>query len=226
MNIQNIPSMTSDEIYEDMCLKIERLEYMPGEKLSENELCGIYHVSRHVVRNALALLKGRRLVEVYPQRGTFVSLIDMEYIQDILYLREAVEQEALARIMQMSDRTQVLQRMRVALGAQQELREDTDYHEKFYALDNIFHEALLDAIGRPNVTKLISQPYIHIRRWRNFEIRSKKRLIEITNEHENLICAIEKGDGVAARDCLHNHLDTVNRYSKGLKEKEAQYFLN
>ena len=33
MNIQNIPSMTSDEIYEDMCLKIERLEYMPGEKL-------------------------------------------------------------------------------------------------------------------------------------------------------------------------------------------------
>ena len=38
----------------------------------------------------------------------------MEYIQDILYLREAVEQEALARIMQMSDRTQVLQRMRVA----------------------------------------------------------------------------------------------------------------
>ena len=44
MNIQNIPSMTSDEIYEDMCLKIERLEYKPGEKLSENELCGIYHV--------------------------------------------------------------------------------------------------------------------------------------------------------------------------------------
>ena len=71
MNIQNIPSMTSDEIYEDMCLKIERLEYMPGEKLSENELCGIYHVSRHVVRNAPALLKrAETFVEVYPQRGT------------------------------------------------------------------------------------------------------------------------------------------------------------
>lgn len=224
--MQNIPSMTSDEIYEDMCLKIERLIYMPGEKLSENELCGIYHVSRHVVRNALALLKGRRLVEVYPQRGTYVSLIDMEYIQDILYLRESVEQEALARIMQMSDRTQIVSRMRIALKAQQELKEDTSYHEKFYALDNIFHETLLDTIGRPNVTKLITEPYIHIRRWRNFEIRTKQRLTEIAGEHENLICAIEAGDGVAARECLHNHLDTVNRYSKGLKEKEAQYFLN
>lgn len=226
MKIQNIPSMTSNEIYEDMCLKIERLEYMPGDKLSENELCGIYHVSRHVIRNALALLKGRRLVEVYPQRGTYVGLIDMEYIQDILYLREAVEQEALARIMQMSDRTQVVQRMRVALEVQKGLEDDTDYHEKFYALDNIFHEALLEAIGRPNVTKLISEPYIHIRRWRNFEIRSKKRLIEITREHEDLISAIEDGNGEAARECLHNHLDTVNRYSKGLRETEAQYFLN
>ena len=83
-----------------------------------------------------------RLVEVYPQRGTFVSLIDMEYIQDILYLREAVEQDALARIMQMSDRTQVLQRMRVALGAQQELREDTDYHGR-YILDIHVHSPLL-----------------------------------------------------------------------------------
>ena len=223
--MQNIPSVTSNEIYEDMCLKIERLEYMPGEKLSENELCGIYHVSRHVVRNALALLKGRRLVEVYPQRGTYVSLIDMEYIQDILYLRESVEQEALVRIMQMSDRTQIVARMRIALKAQQELRVDTSYHEKFYELDNIFHETLLEAIGRPNVTKLITEPYIHIRRWRNFEIRTQQRLTEIAGEHESLISAIEAGDGAAARECLHNHLDTVNRYSKGLKEKEAQYFL-
>ena len=222
--MRNIPSKTSEEIYEDMCVKIEKLEYMPGEKLSENELCKIYQVTRHVVRNALSHLNGRNLVEVYPQRGTYVSLIDMEYIQDILYVREAVEQEALARIMHMSDKTVIVQRMRLAIKAQKELKEDNKYHENFYVLDSVFHQCLLEAIGRQNVTKLINESYIHIRRWKNFEIRTPERLEGIVREHEALVNAIENGDAAAARECLHHHLDSVNLYSKGLREKEPEYF--
>lgn len=91
MNPQHGTMVTSEEIYEDLCLKIEKLVYMPGDRLSENELCRIYGVTRHVVRNALVSLKQRRLVDVFPQRGTYVSLIDMDYIEDILYMRESVE---------------------------------------------------------------------------------------------------------------------------------------
>ena len=87
--------LTSDEVYEDLCEKIEKLVYMPGERLSENELCKIYGVSRHIVRSAITRLKDRLLITVYPQRGTFVSLIDMRLVEKVLYLREALEQEAI-----------------------------------------------------------------------------------------------------------------------------------
>ncbi len=225
MDLQHNKMITSEDIYVDLCLKIEKLEYMPGTRLSENELCKCYGVTRHVVRNALTSLKQRRLVEVYPQRGTYVSLIDMKYIGDILYLRESVEQEALCRIMEMEDRSEVVGRLRQALEAQRNLPRGINYSDEFYAIDNIFHESLLDAIDKPNVTKLISDPYIHIRRWRNFEIRTEARMQEIMEEHEKIIQAIEAGDAKMGREWLHLHLDTVGRYFKPLKEQEAQYFV-
>ncbi len=225
MNPQQHTLMTSEEIYEELCTKIEKLEYMPGEKLSENELCGIYGVSRHIVRNALASLKQRRLVDVFPQRGTYVSLIDMDYIGDILYMRESVEQEALCRIMAMEDVTPTITRLKQAVEAQKSLTKESSYHDEFYALDNIYHQTLLETVGRPNIMNLISDPYIHVRRWRNFEIRTKQRMQEIIVEHARIIEAIERRDTKSGREALHLHLDTINRYSKPLKEKEAEYFL-
>lgn len=225
MNPQHHTLMTSEEIYEDLCTKIEKLEYMPGERLSENELCRVYGVSRHIVRNALASLKQRRLVDVFPQRGTYVSLIDMEYIGDILYMRESVEQEALCRIMELEDTGSTVARLKQAVEAQKGLTKGAGYSDEFYVLDNIFHQTLLETVGRPHIMSLISDPYIHVRRWRNFEIRTEQRMQEIILEHERIIEAIEKRDTKSGREALHLHLDTINRYSKPLKEKEAEYFL-
>lgn len=217
--------ITSDEIYEDLCYKIEKLEYMPGEKLSENELAGIYGVSRHIIRGALARLKERRLVEVYPQRGTYVSLIDMDYIEDILFMREAVEQEALYRIFEEGKAQEITGPMKAAVEAQKAIPDDENYNQRFYELDNQYHLVLLNTVGRPHVMELISQPYIHIRRWRNYEVRTRERMDEIIKEHEEIVVAIEKGEEDKAHRLLHNHLDTVGRYSKPLKESEAQFFV-
>ena len=225
MNLQHNAGITSEEIYEDLCRKIEHLEYMPGDRLSENDLCQIYGVSRHMVRNALTGLKQRRLMDIYPQRGSYVSLIDMEYISDILYIRESVEQEALARIMEMEDRDAVIAGLKESVAAQKRLDPGPAYNEEFSQLDNAYHQTLLSAVGKPNVMSLVAEPYIHIRRWRNYEIRTEQRMKEIIGEHESLIAAIESGDAGLAREKLHIHLDTVSRYSKALKEQETQYFV-
>lgn len=216
--------MTSEEIYENLCNKIENLEYMPGEKLSENELAALYGVSRHIIRGALANLKNRRLVEVYPQRGTFVSLIDIDYITDILYMREAVEQEAIVRIIENGRTEEIVDRMRLIVQTQRDLKEGETFAREFYELDNMYHQVLLTAVGHSNVMNLIAEPYIHIRRWRNYEVRTTKRMKEIVEEHANIVEALAKKDLENSRRLLHQHLDTANRYSKPLKAAEAQYF--
>ena len=108
-------TMSSDEIYEELCNKIEKLVYLPGDKISENELCRQYGVSRHIIRTVISRLKERMLLTVYPQRGTFVSLIDMKSVELILFIRESVEQEAI-RLLQF-EKQEVRDRMSEAMKA-------------------------------------------------------------------------------------------------------------
>ena len=55
-----------------------RLE--PGEKLNEPELCEQLGVSRTPFREAELELAQRRLIEIRPKIGTYVSLIDAELV--------------------------------------------------------------------------------------------------------------------------------------------------
>jgi len=226
MDLQSRRMMNSDEIYEDLCDKIEHLVYMPGQRISENELCQQYGATRHMVRGALTRLRQRKLVEVYPQRGTFVSLIDMDYIADIVFFRESMEQEALRRIIESGAVEDVCRRMRICIEQQKHCKKGEEYSEEFYELDNIFHKCLYDAVGRKKAAEFIAEPNIHFRRWRNFELRYSERVKALIAEHESLVDAIEAKDIEGARKCLHNHLETVSQYAKTIKDSEKQYVVN
>ena len=58
-----------------------RLE--PGEKLNEPELCEQLGVSRTPFREAELELAQRRLIEIRPKIGTYVSLIDAELVEEV-----------------------------------------------------------------------------------------------------------------------------------------------
>ena len=220
-------TMNSDEIYEDLCNKIEKLVYLPGDKISENELCRQYGVSRHIIRTVISRLKERMLLTVYPQRGTFVSLIDMKTVELILFIRESVEQEAI-RLLQF-EKQEVRYRMSKAMKACIErqsiaISENIDM-DTFYLLDNEFHGCLLEAVGKKDVMKIIRKDYIHFRRWRNFDVVRSGRQREIIEEHTALMHALVKNETKEAHEILHMHLNTENRL-RHIREKVApEYFI-
>ena len=72
---------TAEEIYIDLLNRIISLELEPGQKISENAISEVYGVSRSVVRNSFARLMQNGFLVVYPQRGTYVSKIDLDYIR-------------------------------------------------------------------------------------------------------------------------------------------------
>lgn len=217
--------MTSDEVYEDLCDKIEKLVYMPGDRISENNLCKLYDVSRHIVRNAITRLKDRKLITVYPQRGTFVSLIDMGFVADILYIREAVEQEALHRVIDKGNNEKLIKDLTLIVNLQQKALDNEKSMDEFYEIDNRFHDSILKAVGQGLVMNIIKEQYIHVRRWRNFEVRNAQRLKEIISDHKKIITAIDKQDIIMGREILHQHLDTVERLKDIFKRIEPEYFI-
>ena len=219
--------MSSDQIYEDLCNKIEKLVYLPGEKISENELSKTYSVTRHIVRNAISRLKERGLVAVFPQRGTFVSLIDMKRVETILFIRESVEQESI-RLLQF-EKQEVRDRMKESMEAcierQKKAIEQQIDMDTFYELDNEFHGCLLEAIGRKDAMSIIREDYIHFRRWRNFDLGKSHRQPDIVKEHTAVMEALVRNETKRAHELLHAHLNTENR-EKYIRERVTpEYFI-
>lgn len=227
MNLQQRNMISSEDIYLDLCNKIENLEYMPGESISENELCEHYGTSRHMVRGAFAMLRQRRLLEVYPQRGSFVSLIDMEYISDILYLRESIEQEAVQRVIDKGLAGKVCSCLEANLQQQKTCLEDQlDQfpNSEFHRLDSEFHGYILEAAGKKNIMEMLADPYIHFRRWRNLELRSLMRVKELLKQHEAILNDLRREDRIAVRRSLHTHIDTIELFAPVCEKTKNEYF--
>lgn len=69
---------------------------LPGVALSEVALAEQLGISRAPVREALRQLASEHLVEVIPQRGSFVALLDADRIRDAIFVREVIECRAAA----------------------------------------------------------------------------------------------------------------------------------
>lgn len=70
---------------------IMSLKLPPGTAMSEQELSGILHVSRTPVREAFIRLSQKGLLEILPQRGTFVSKIHTEQLAEFRFFRVTLE---------------------------------------------------------------------------------------------------------------------------------------
>ncbi len=70
---------------------IVNLELEPGSVISENETASLMHLSRTPVREALIELSKNGLVEIQPQRGSYISKIDYAIIEEAKFVRLVLE---------------------------------------------------------------------------------------------------------------------------------------
>ena len=65
------------------------LDLLPGSMLSENEIASCLNLSRTPVREAFIELSKVKIVEIYPQKGSVVSLIDYNMVEEARFMRYA-----------------------------------------------------------------------------------------------------------------------------------------
>ena len=69
---------------------IVRLELAPGSKVSESEIAAGLGLSRTPVREALQELSRERIVEIYPQRGSIIALVDYTLVDEARFMRQCL----------------------------------------------------------------------------------------------------------------------------------------
>ena len=202
--------LSSDFIYSDILDRIISLKLSPGGKISENKICEEYNVSRSVIRHIFARLAQINFLTVYPQRGTYVNYIDLEYIRNALLIRLSIEKEILYRFMQKEDKSDTITKMKENMRQQEKFYHENEYLMEFKELDEEFHNYIIMSVENNAILPLINDHLLHISRWRNVYIKSGYKLSKLIDEHKSILEAIEANDTERALRCMTNHIDTVS----------------
>src|SRR5476651_2651803 len=93
--LSNVP--VNQQIYRTLRQDIVTCAIAPGAFLSEKEISTRFNVSRQPVREAFIKLAEAGLIQVLPQRGTFVRKISLRRVADGRFIREALETAVVRR---------------------------------------------------------------------------------------------------------------------------------
>ena len=74
--------MHPEDIYQTLEYEFVTLKIKPGETISENQLCKRFGISRTPVRTALQRLEQNGFVQIIPCKGTIVTPIDLDIVED------------------------------------------------------------------------------------------------------------------------------------------------
>jgi len=219
---------TSDGVYEQIKEQILHLELPPGAAISEIETAEKYNISRTPIRDAFKRLEREGLLEIRPHIGTFISLIDLNAVSDILYIREVLEYSVLSELAQIYDKSKEL-RIQLILQEQKELLESDlpidELSRAFIHSDNEFHTALFDAAGKKNVIKFLYAYNSQYERFRTFiNFTGKEDLQKLYDSHVKILNCIISNDLNGLKECINHHLyDGVNA-SHDIISKAPEYF--
>ena len=214
---------TYQQVYRKLREEILHLELPPGTSIGEIETAARFQTSRTPVRDAFKILEIEGLLEIKPHIGTFVSLIDLRTVSDILYMRCTLEQSILRELAATLNKSQEY-KICLLLQKQKELIEtDLPIEEMartFIVLDNEFHYALYELAGRKNISMFYAAVNSQYERFRTFiNLAGKNELERLYNEHEQIWNCIVKKDLEKLDDCISHHLyDGFNSSMKVIRE--------
>lgn len=203
--------------------KILHMELKPGQPISESEIGEQLGLSRTPVREAFKDLANASIVEIQPQKGTFVSLIDMEMVEEARFLRSALEKVILGLVCDNISQEELNSLEENVML--QELAMNRGDAYRFFTLDNSFHKGLFKACGKEKTYDLINGVMVHFDRIRALNLKEMDMAGPL-EDHRNVLAAIKSRDSAKAIAAMDSHLTRVNSDKIYLYDLHPEYFKN
>jgi DNA-binding GntR family transcriptional regulator len=201
---------------------IIELKLEPGSTVSEQSLCQLLAISRTPVREALLDLNRQHLVDVVPQRGTMVSLIDPRLVEEGQQLRTLVEREVVKAACRTMD-DKAFRHLESNVIMQEYHAAHADYDE-FIRLDNEFHRMLFKIVGKEATYQVVHDFQSHFDRERKLSLMHAS-IPALVQDHRAVLESIRKGDAEEAARLVELHLAHVLVDQQLLMEKFPDYFV-
>lgn len=214
-------------VYEVLRQEILDMVLKPGQSIGENEICERFGVSRTPVREAISRLQEQGFVKNVPYSGTFVTLLNLNDIKQMIYMRVAVETMVMRDFMQITTPL-ILEEVRYMIRKQQALILEPEFEpEQFYRMDAQLHGIWFEATDKMKLWEIIQANQLHYTRYRMLDFVTETDFTRIINEHEQMFELLEQKDESRLEEVLKNHLYySVNRMDRQIEVEYKDFFEN
>lgn len=203
-------------IYQALRHDIVTLGLTPGERLSENDLADRFGTSRAPVREALIRLAEDGLIEVRPQRGSYVAPISLPAMHHARFVREALEVAVVRRAAENGIPTVMERRLRDLVARQGEAAEDAI---RFTGLDDLFHRTLAEAAGEGRVWAIVEREKVQFDRMRFLSLPRVTPVSTLMAQHLAMVEAIVRRDPRSAEAAVRAHLGEILKITRDLADR-------
>jgi DNA-binding GntR family transcriptional regulator len=211
-----------DYVYASLRKNIINLNLAPGTAISEKEISLRYEVSRTPVREAFIHLSKEGLVKVIPQRETLVSLIDLDRVEQELFLRESLEMAVLEPFIRrcrpdhIAKLEKIVETQRVAF--------DRNEYINFINFDDQYHQVFFEVAGHNLGWEVLESMCGHYHRVRLLTVWLNGIAQNIVNQHTEILSSIKEKNLEESRLKLARHLNKLHTEKEILREKFPGYF--
>ncbi|SFM14872.1 GntR family transcriptional regulator [Halanaerobium salsuginis] len=211
-----------DYVYNVLKENIMYLKLKPGTVLGKKEMAEEFDVSRTPIREAFVKLKEEGLIDVYPQRGTFVSYIDLDKVQEAKFMREALETKIVKLACEVFPDEKIFD-LEANLKVQEMSLEQNNYM-KLFEYDNEFHKMLFEGCNMGNIWIAIEQISSHLNRMRMLSLSADFNRSDVIEDHQRIINTIKERNSQKALKVMESHISRIKFDQEKLKRDYPDYF--
>lgn len=212
----------NQQIYRILRSDIVHCLIPPGTPLSEKEVSVRFDVSRQPVREAFIKLAENGLIQIRPQRGSYVNKISLAQVRNGCFVRQAIECAVVRRAADMITPEQ-LYLLEQNLNQQRTAIERKQIND-FFMLDDAFHETLAHIAQCQLAWDTIENIKATIDRVRYMSLDHVSPPDMLLEQHMTIFTALEQHDADAVDLAMTRHLQEISESVQLIKQENSDWF--
>jgi len=212
----------NQQIYRILRSDIVHCLIPPGTPLSEKEVSVRFDVSRQPVREAFIKLAENGLIQIRPQRGSYVNKISLTQVRNGCFVRQAIECAVVRRAASLIDDHQCylieqnLHQQRIAIERKQ--------LNDFFQLDDEFHQKLAQIADCQLAWDTIENIKATIDRVRDMSLNHVSPPEMLLRQHHDIFSALEKRDADGVEKAMTLHLQEIGESVQLIRQENSDWF--
>ena len=195
----------TDELYHILEDEICALKILPGEALSENQLCKRFGVSRTPIRSVLQRLEQNRFVQIIPCKGTIVTAIDIGVVDQLIFQRVAVEGMVFRDFVQSCSPMEILAVEHLYNMLLLAAAEGVDVNH-FLSCDLAMHAYWFCKTSKEYLWEQMTRPQADYSRFIRLDIVGARNVPSVVSEHAEMLRILREKDLDAIEPLMRTHL--------------------